>query len=128
MDESIASEPRWVRWRRWARRCTLTLVFLPMLLAAPSFASCVAHAMVDSEVGVMTHGFPIIFGVVLLLPLVLTSTIVWGLGLRKARLGGDDTPFWERWLFRGIATVLALLVWGFSLDFIHRGLQWVGLR
>ncbi len=49
-------------------------------------------------------------------------------GLRNARFGGEEISFWERWCFRGIAAALLIVVWGFSLDFVHRAMQWVGLR
>jgi len=99
-----------------------------MFLAAPGFVSCISHAMVDSEVGVMMHGLPIVLGLLYGLPLIGASTILWGLGLRHARLGGEEISFGERWGFRGIAAALLIVVWGFSQDFVHRGMQWLGLR
>jgi len=127
LDEANSREQRWELARLWARRFTLTLILVPALLAAPRFAACISHVLVDSEVGVMMYGLPLVIGIVLLWLMVFASTVTWGLGMRKTRLQGKEIPFWERWCFRGIAAGLALVFWGFSADYIYRGLRSIGL-
>jgi hypothetical protein len=127
LDELAKSERPLGRRRLWARRFTITMFFGPTLLAVPNFASCLAHSRVDSEVGVMMHGLPLLIGVMWLGPVVGASTAIWGLGMRKARLRGEEIPFWERWCFRAIAAVLIFVLWGFSADPLYRAMSCVGL-
>jgi hypothetical protein len=100
LDELAKTVRDWGHRRRWARRFTLTVFFGSALLATPNFARCVAHSLTDSEVGVMMYGFPLLIGALFLSPVVGVSTAIWGLGMRKARLRGEQIPFWERWCFK----------------------------
>jgi len=127
LDESTQPEGRWERRRRRARRFTITIFFGFLLVVSPAFASCLRHAVVDSEVGVMMYGLPIFLGVFYLSPVLSVSTVVWGLGMRKARVRGEVVPFWERWCFRAIAAALAFVLWGLSAAYTHKGMACVGL-
>ena len=113
--------------RRWARRTTFTLIVLPSILAFPSFMSCLAHSRVDSEVGVMMHGLPLAIGIMLGTPVVSVFTIIWGLGLRKARRTGEQIPLWELLCFGAISSLLLLLLYLFSANFLHGAKSCVGL-
>ena len=113
--------------RRWARRTTIALIVLPSMLAIPSFMSCLAHSRVDSEVGVMMHGLPLAIGTMLGTPVVSVFAIIWGLGLRKARRTGERIPLWELLCFGAISTLLLLLLYLFSANFLHGAKSCVGL-
>ena len=121
------AERSWERRRRSARRFTLTVFFGSSFVAAPNFVSCIAHSRVDSEVGVMVNGLPLVLGLLVVGPVVGVSTVIWGLGTKKARLWGAQIPFWERWFFRAIAGVLLLILWGFLADPLHRAMSCAGL-
>lgn len=96
--------------RRWPRRITVTLVATTIVLGLPNFLLAMAHARADSEVGVMMYGFPLFIGLVYGSPIVGVFALLWGLGLTKARRQGETIPRLELWCFRGIATVMVVLL------------------
>jgi hypothetical protein len=110
-----------------ARRFTLTTLVAAALLGMPNFLSCLAHARVDSEVGVMMNGFPLLLGIMFVAPVVGVSTIIWGLGLRQARLQSEQVPLLERCFFGAIAAVLLFVLWGFSAEPLHRAMSCAAL-
>jgi hypothetical protein len=103
-------DPLWEKRRRWARRFTMTFFFAFLILGTPNFVGCVLHARVDSEVGGMNYGLPLLIGIVWGAPVLGVSTLIWGLGLRKARRRGETIPLTERGCFAAIATVLAIIL------------------
>ena len=113
--------------RRWPRRITLTLVVTPIVLGLPNFLLAIAHARADSEVGVMLYGFPLFIGLVYGGPVVGVFTALWGFGLTKARRQGETIPGLELWCFRGIATVMVVLLWLLSGQYVRMAKSCVGL-
>ncbi len=61
-------------------------------LGLPNFLLAVAHARVDSEVGVMLHGFPLFVGLFYGGPVLGIVALLWGMGLTKARRQGERIP------------------------------------
>jgi hypothetical protein len=113
--------------RRWARRTTFALIALPSMLSVPSFMSCLAHSRVDSEVGVMMYGLPLVIGAMLGTPVVSLFTIIWGLGLKKAQGTGERIPLWELLCFGAITASLLLFLYQFSASYLHGAKSLVGL-
>jgi hypothetical protein len=113
--------------RRWVRRTTFTLIALPSIVAIPSFMSCMAHSRVDSEVGVMMYGLPLVIGAMLGTPVVSLFTIIWGLGLKKAHGTGERIPLWELLCIGAITASLLLLLYQFSASYLHGAKSFVGL-
>ena len=113
--------------RRWPRRITLTLVVLAIALGLPNFLLAIAHARADSEVGVMMYGFPLFLGLVYGSPVVGVFVALWGFGLTKARRQGETIPGLELWLFRGVATVMVVLLWLLSGQYVRMAKSCVGL-
>ena len=105
--------------RTWGRRITLGLLSLGVLLGGSSFVSCLAYSAVDSEVGVMMTGFPLLIGVTFGTPVVGLSTLLWGLGLKQARGAGEQIPRWEAWCFGCIALGAALLLGLLGPNYLH---------
>jgi hypothetical protein len=103
-------DPLWEKRRRWARRFTMTVFFAFLVLGTPNFVGCVLHARVDSEVGVMTYGLPLLIGIVWGAPVLGASTLIWGVGLWKARRRGETSSLTERVCFTAIATVLTIIL------------------
>ena len=96
--------------RKWGRRITLGLIALALVLAGPNFVSCLAHSAVDSEVGVMMYGFPLLIGVTFGTPLLGFTALLWGLGLKKAYFAEGQIPRWESLSFGVIAVGVSLLL------------------
>ena len=71
----------------------------------------------------MMNGFPLLLGIMFVAPVVGVSTIIWGLGLRQARLQSEQVPLLERSSFGAIAASLLFVLWGFSADPLHRALS-----
>ena len=111
--------------RRWVRRTTFTLIALPSIVAIPSFMSCLAHSRVDSEVGVMMYGFPLLIGTMMATPVVSVFTLIWGFGLKKARRTGEQIPLWELLCFGAISALLLLYL--FRANLLHVAKSWIGL-
>ncbi len=95
------------------------LVVAPSLLAVPSLLNAVAHARVDSEVGVMMYGVPLFIGMVFGCPVVAAFTVVWGLGLARARGRGEAIPRWEMGSFGVVAPLITLLLLALSETYLH---------
>ena len=113
--------------RRWSRRITLTLVAATIALGLPNFLLAMAHARADSEVGVMMYGFPLFIGLFYGSPVVGVFAALWGFGLTKARRQGETIPGLELWCFRGIATVMVVLLWLLSGQYVRMAKSWFGL-
>lgn len=122
MSEEAGIE--WGRIRRWGRRVSLTVGVLFGFSITPYTLMCVAHQTVDSEVGVMSYGFPVLMASVVVVPILVLPMVAWGMGIRKTRERGDELPRWEAWAFVGIAGVLSFLLfqmshiyWNFVVNF-----------
>ena len=109
----------WGRIRRWGRRVTLTVGVLFGLSITPYTLMCVAHSTVDSEVGVMSYGFPVLMASVIGVPLLVLPTVAWGVGIRKTQDKGASLPRWEAWTFLGIAGGLSVLLFMMSHIYWH---------
>ena len=105
--------------RRWARRITLLSVAAIVVLGTPNLLNAIAHGRVDSEVGVMMYGLPLFIGLLYACPVVGAFTLVWGLGLRRARRRGDAIPRREIWCFAVIATVTGVLLLMFGSTYLR---------
>ena len=71
MDKDVLEpENRMNNPRKWGRRLTLGLLVLALLVAGPNFLACIGHSAVDSEVGVMMYGFPLLIGMIYGSPLL----------------------------------------------------------
>ena len=105
--------------RRWARRITLILVGSLSLLAAPNFLRCVAHSRVDSEVGVMMHGFPLFIGLMYSAPVVGVFTLIWGVGLVRARRRKEAIPTRELLCFGVLAAVIGWVLLALSSNYLR---------
>ena len=112
--------------RKWGRRLTLGLVALALVLAGPNFLACLAHSAVDSEVGVMMYGFPLFIGVTFGTPVLGLTTLLWGLGLKKAYFSAEQIPRWESWSFGIIAVGATLLLCLLGPNYLHLGKSCVG--
>ena len=104
------SKGRWERARRWGRRITWTLALILAVGLTPYTLMCVSHALVDSEVGVMLYGMPVMVGLLVGLPILALPATVWGVGLAKARRRGDLIAWREAWSFLVIAGGAAFLL------------------
>ena len=103
------------------------LLVLALLLAGPNFVSCLAHSAVDSEVGVMMYGFPLFIGVTYGTPVLGFTTLLWGLGLKKAYFAAEKIPLWEALSFGIIAVVVTLLLYLLAPAYLRLGKMWVGI-
>ena len=104
----------------------MILVTLAVLLGGTSFVSCLAYSSVDSEVGVMMTGFPLFIGVTFGTPVLGLSTLMWGLGLKKARVVGEKIPRWEMPCFCFFAVTATLLLCLLSENYLHLAKSCVG--
>ena len=100
----------WGRIRSWGRGISLASAVLFGLSVTPYTLMCVSHSAVDSEVGVMGFGFPVLMASVIGVPLLVLPTVAWGVGIRKTRDKGAPLPRWEAFSFLGIAGVLTALL------------------
>lgn len=70
------------------RKFGIFLTALGFLAALPfvwvPFFMMLAQLKLDSEVGVMSHGFQFAFGSLLILPAVFLGAVLWKWGLKKA--------------------------------------------
>ena len=107
--------------RTWGRRATLGLIALALVLGAPNFLSCLAHSAVDSEVGVMMHGFPLLIGAVYGTPVLGVTALLWGHGLKKSYFSAEQIPRWEAWSFGIVAVVVTLLLCLLGPNYLHLG-------
>ena len=95
-------EGQWERIRKLGKWVSLGLPLVLLVFATPHFLMAVNHARVDSEVGVMMHGLPLVIGGVFTAPAICYFAIFWGLGLRKAHQADVDVAPWEKWVCMGI--------------------------
>ena len=112
--ETDGPERTWASCRRWGRRVSLSLGLLLGLGLTPYTLMCLPHASVDSEVGVMVYGLPVLFALGVGVPVLVLPTATWGLGLRKVQEQGTSIPRWEAWTFLGVAGGLAFLLFQMS--------------
>ena len=75
----------------------------------------------------MMYGFPLFIGLVWGSPVVGVCTLLWGLGLSKARRQGETIPRLELWCFRLTATAMPVLLLLLGDNLLRMARSCVGL-
>ena len=125
--EVVGTDNSTVDARRWPRRITVTLVATAIIISLPNVLALIPHGRAGSEVGVMMYGFPLSVGLVFGSPVLGACTLLWGLGLTKARRQGEQIPGLEWCFFGVIASVMMLLLFLLSGQYFRMVRSCVGL-
>jgi hypothetical protein len=112
----------WDKRRKRMRNLVLGADGLLMIPVLPLAYNTLAHARVDSEVGVMVNGVPMIGMLLLATPFLAACTAFWAQGFVRSQTRGLTIPRWEPWLLAG-----NLMAWG-GMGFVAAPLYWRALR